>query len=145
MAEIFIYSSLDLREARGNLEDDLEEFLEGIGETTGGGGGMPGWNVDLKIHTDEDLSNRMDALLDFLRKWGVPPDTYFEVYQDDDYDEQEERYKNPPRRYNVFSTATLMEDLVYSIKSSLAALAKRVPMEEPDGWQAIKQDLQKTF
>ena len=51
MAEIFIYSSLDLREARGNLEDDLEEFLEETGETTGGGGGMSGWNVDLKFHT----------------------------------------------------------------------------------------------
>ena len=37
--QIYIYSAEPLKEARGNLEDDLDDFLQDAGEVSGGGSG----------------------------------------------------------------------------------------------------------
>lgn len=79
MAFIDIYSSQPLDYARGNLEDDLDEFLNGYGETCGGGGGERGWNIDLEINDDEDLGEWVQAVVTFLRGLKVPPDTYLKT------------------------------------------------------------------
>ena len=79
--EVFIYSkrsSPALEEGRGGLEEDLEEFLAGAGEVTGGGGGDRGWNVDLEIWGD--VEPWLERLCQFLRDWGVPGDTYLCIF-----------------------------------------------------------------
>jgi len=133
MIDVCIYSSMDLREARGGLEDDLEEFLDAFGEVAGGGGGAPGWNIDLELFSDEDLSWNINELLDFLREWGVPPDTYLTVSQQDNNTEQS--------RYNVFDSAAL----VSGIKTNLAILKRRTATDDSAGWEAIRQDLLNTL
>lgn len=78
---IYIYSSQILREPRGNLEVDLDDFLKDAGEVTGGGGGERGWNIDLEI---EGATGWWPSrIADFLWNWGVPLDTYLSVYEDD--------------------------------------------------------------
>ncbi len=81
---IYIYSSRSSpaleREGRGGLEDDLEEFLGGAGEVTGGGSGERGWNVDLEVAGD--MEAWIPRLRAFLREWGVPEDTYLKVYRE---------------------------------------------------------------
>ena len=80
---VFLYSKQSsdrLRdEGRGGLEDDLDEFLKGVGETTGGGSGAGGWNLDLEFEEGVDLDVWVEKLISFLRRWGVPQDTYLDV------------------------------------------------------------------
>jgi hypothetical protein len=113
MAEIFIYSSLDLREARGNLENDLEDFLEESGSVTGGGGGSRGWNIDLEVD-DENLPEHIEKIKLFLSDWGVPPDTDFDVYKIENSIEVSSRYY-------VFSSREILD----WIKTTLTFLYKR--------------------
>lgn len=129
MAEIFLYSSLDLREARGNLEDDLSDFLGEAGEVTGGGSGTHGWNIDLQV-SDEALPGLLEKLTEFLTEWGVPPDTHFDVWEVRDGEERN-------TRYDVFATA----EVVNWIKITLAFLADRLAAD-PSGWKAVKQEIQ---
>jgi hypothetical protein len=83
-ADIYIYSSKSspaLRsEGRGGLEDDLEEFLSAAGEVTGGGAGNTGWNIDLHFHDASELEQWLERLAGFLRDWGVPDDTFLDVF-----------------------------------------------------------------
>jgi len=132
MIDIYIYSSMSLREARGGLEDDLDEFLDESGEVTGGGGGAPGWNIDLELYSDDDLPKHIEQLLAYLRVWGVPPDTYVKVSRHDNDTEQ--------TRHDVFDAAAL----VSAIKINLAILKKRTT-EDAAGWEATRQDLLKTL
>ena len=132
MAEIFIYSSLSLREARGNLEDDLDDYLGETGEVTGGGGGMRGWNIDLEV-SDDALPKMIERLTDFLTEWGVPPDTHFDVWE-----VRDGRKHNT--RYDVFDTAEVID----WVKITLTFLAKRLATD-PAGWQAVKQELDATL
>ena len=129
MAEIFIYSSLNLREARGNLEDDLADFLDDAGRISGGGGGARGWNIDLEV-TDKALPEWIEKVKDFLVGWGVPPDTFLDVWEVKDGVEQNTRYE-------VFDTPEVME----WINTTLTFLAERM-VTNPLGWQAIKQEIQ---
>jgi len=91
---VFLYSSLNTgrlkEEGRSGLEDDLDEFLEGAGETTGGGSGSAGWNVDVELEDHADLNVWVDRVVLFLRKWQVPEDTVLDV--------------NGQRRVSVFGT-----------------------------------------
>ena len=93
---IYIYSERSLREARGSLEDDLEDFLGEAGEVTGGGGGERGWNIDLELFEDESAEQWIERLVVFLREWGVPEDAYLKVFPDDWVQGTE------PRRVAVF-------------------------------------------
>ena len=84
--EVFVYSRQGnqklVEEGRQGLEDDLEAFLDGAGEVTGGGSGEVGWNIDLEINTPWPFARRwVPRLCGFLRQWGVPPDTYLMVGQ----------------------------------------------------------------
>ena len=81
MIEIYIYSNLELKEPRGNLEDDLEEFLEDNGEVSGAGSGEKGWNIDLNIH--DVVVVWPYKIKNFLKEWGVPEDCYLKVYHHD--------------------------------------------------------------
>ena len=129
MAEIFIYSSISLREARGNLEDDLEEFHGSTFEVTGGGGGERGWNIDLEV-SDDNLANSVEKLQEYLSGWGVPPDTDFDVYVMRNGAEEE-------TRYDVFDTSTV----VTWINTALVYLSERLA-SNPLAWQALKQEIE---
>jgi hypothetical protein len=76
---VFIYSYQRLSEPRIDLEDDLEDFLSGAGEVTGGGVGSNGWNIDLELRDDADVEHWADRLAGFLRDRGVPKDTFLEI------------------------------------------------------------------
>ena len=128
MADIYIYSSLPLWDARGSLEDDIAEYVNGV-EVTGGGGGSRGWNIDLEA-ADADLPKVIPRLLEFLRAGYVPPDTHFDVII-------ERRGKMSKTRYDVFGTPEVME----WIKSALTFLADRFAAN-PSGWQSVKADIQ---
>ena len=81
---IYIYSKLDLGQSRGNLEDDIQDHFEDEIEVTGGGQGQGGWNVDLELlEEDDDVHCFADKLVKFLQKWGVPRDTYLDLYESD--------------------------------------------------------------
>lgn len=47
--EVFIYGVPDLGAPRDEIEDRIEEFLQGRGEVTGGGAGASGVNLDIEI------------------------------------------------------------------------------------------------
>ena len=94
---IYIYSALALGQARGNLEDDIQDQFEEEIEVAGGGGGQLGWNVDLELlQEDADVQQFAKKLAKFLRKWGVPRDTYLDLYASDWVEGQK------PTRLNVF-------------------------------------------
>ena len=92
--DVYIYSSQHLQEARGDLEDDLDDFLSGAGEVTGGGLGEVGWNIDLRLEDSADVEDLAHRLVLFLRDRGVPEDTFFEVCTD----------RTEPRRVEVFAS-----------------------------------------
>lgn len=78
---VYMYSSLPLHcDGRDVLEDDPGEFLGTAGEVTGGGSGDRGWNLDLMVFDDVSVERWIERLTDFLRSWGAPVDTYFQVY-----------------------------------------------------------------
>jgi hypothetical protein len=89
---VYIYSKRRLQEARGNLEDDLDDLLSGAGEVTGGGVGEMGWNIDVELEDTASVETWIHRLAEFLRGWGVPQDTLFEVISDG----------SEPRRVDVF-------------------------------------------
>jgi hypothetical protein len=99
--DIFIYSSQSSpalqREGRQGLEDDLDEFLAGVGETTGGGSGVGGWNIDLALAEGVPVEEWAERLVAFLQEWGVPRDTYFHIIPPDWVQGQK------PRRIDVFA------------------------------------------
>jgi hypothetical protein len=86
-ATIYLYSKLPLCRSRGDLEDDVEALLGAEGECVGGGGGVgkPGWNLDFEIVDLDRLDFWMQRLVEFLREWGVPPDTYLDGWSGDDH------------------------------------------------------------
>jgi hypothetical protein len=100
---IYIYSKQSSptleREGRFGLEDDLEAFLAGVGEVTGGGSATKvcQWNIDLELTADAELETWIARISDFLRNWGVPEDTHFVIVPDDWAKGVE------TRRVNVFS------------------------------------------
>src|SRR5437016_8258209 len=75
-ADIYVYSKLPLGRSRDDLEEDIEALLGDEGECIGRGRGKPGWNVDFEIFDPDRLDFWMRRLVEFLREWGVPPDTY---------------------------------------------------------------------
>jgi len=87
---IHIYSMLSLGQSRGDLEDDIQDRFNGEVEVAGGGQGQGGWNVDLEL-LDEgaDVHRFATILVTFLQKWGVPSDTYLNVFSSDWVDGQE--------------------------------------------------------
>src|SRR4051812_23691466 len=93
---ILIYSKQMLREARGDLEDDLDAFLVGSGEVTGGGLGESGWNIDVVLEDTVDDEHWAYRLAEFLREWGVPGDTFFEVVPD----------QGKPREVRIFANGS---------------------------------------
>ncbi len=59
---------------RSGIEDDLAEALEcdGLGEVTGGGGGVRGSNIDIDIEDDSRLEEALDRIRRILRDLRVP-------------------------------------------------------------------------
>jgi hypothetical protein len=80
MIEIIINSKTPLTKSRGDLEYDIEELIEGSGEWAGGGGGQRGWDIVLEIYDDAQAERWLRTLTTFLRKWGVPEDTFLEAW-----------------------------------------------------------------
>ena len=95
-AEIYIYSARHMQESRTSLEDDLEDEFERFLAVTGGGGGVGGWNIDIELASDVNLDDVLPKIVRFLREWGVPEDTYLDIYPPD-WEEGE-----APRRVDVF-------------------------------------------
>lgn len=75
--EIFIYFKLnpDTNIDRDELEDEIDEFLDGKGEVTGGGAGIDGANIDVELF-DESIKER---LLERLRELPFSEDTYYVI------------------------------------------------------------------
>jgi hypothetical protein len=76
--DVFIYSSLPLKDARQALEDDIDELLMDLGEVTGGGAGTSGWNIDIELYEDPNTEKTLSRLKRFLQEWPVPEDTLIE-------------------------------------------------------------------
>lgn len=99
--DIFIYSSQSspaLEVGLSALEDDLDELLSDVGEITGGGVGIGGWNIDIALNDGVPVEEWVERLVVFLREWGVPQDTYFLIVPSDWIEGQ------PQRRVAVFET-----------------------------------------
>ena len=111
MVEIYIYASIGLRLARGNLEDDIESMLGSAVKVTGGGGGDCGWNIDLEVD-DAILADPIEKVKAFLFGWGVPPDTYLDVWHGEGH----------RTRHDVHDTPEVMD----WVKATLAFLAERL-------------------
>jgi hypothetical protein len=80
--EVHIYSRTELRRPRVDLEDAIEARFGDDVEVAGGGQGGDGWNVDLAMpHEDADVQHFLEALVVFLRTWGVPTDTVLRVFE----------------------------------------------------------------
>lgn len=126
MVEIYIYSSICLREPRGNLEDDLASILGSAVTVTGGGGGDRGWNIDLEVD-NVALPDPIEKVKAFLRGWGVPPDTHLDVW-----DSAEKR-----TRHDVYDTGEVMD----WINTTLAFLAERLATN-PTGWRDVEREIQ---
>jgi len=92
---VFIYSEQFLHSARSELEDDLAVFLGQTGQIAGGGSGVSGWNIDIELTNNIDVTDWIDRFSEFLQEWGVPEDTYFDVI-DDDSNERMQFYVFPP-------------------------------------------------
>ncbi|MBR1854189.1 MAG: hypothetical protein IJ794_13780 [Lachnospiraceae bacterium] len=75
--EIFIYFQMkpDTNIDRNELEDAIDEFLDGKGEVTGGGAGIDGANIDVELF-DEGIKGR---LIERLRELPFAEDTYYVV------------------------------------------------------------------
>jgi hypothetical protein len=91
MADIYIYSTQPLKDARGALEDDIDEKFAGVLEVSGGGAGNRYWNIDIALSEDADLESVVQQLVAFLREWGVPSDTYMHVVPSDWVEGQAQR------------------------------------------------------
>lgn len=77
--EIFIYSSTPLEDAKGEIEDAIEEALEGVCEVTGGGTGTEGWNIDLWVSDEQQERDVLEVLRTVLMRFGVA-DPRFDVH-----------------------------------------------------------------
>ena len=68
--DVFIYTNDSLGCDRNEVEDALEEALEGMGEVTGGGSGQRGSNWDLEIrenHSEEEVLHLIRTVLKNLK------------------------------------------------------------------------------
>jgi hypothetical protein len=102
MVEIIVNSNTSLGKPRGDLEYDIEELIEGSGECAGGGGGKGGWDIVLEIYDDAQVQRWLKRLAAFLRKWGVPEDTFLEAWDGEKRIDRVEvfpasGYPKPPR------------------------------------------------
>ena len=61
-------------QGRSEIEDPLQEALEqaGIGEVTGGGGGVRGSNVDVEITHEKDFEVGLGLIRQILQSLDVP-------------------------------------------------------------------------
>lgn len=78
--EVFIYGSPDLGSPRDEVEDRIQDFLEGRGEVTGAGAGTSGVNVDIELFgTAVDLGEILAGLRRILIECGAPQGSKFVV------------------------------------------------------------------
>jgi hypothetical protein len=61
----------------GDLEDVIDDVLGERGETTGGGWGNRGGNVDVELYDDADWERTLGELVGPLIEEGVPLDAWF--------------------------------------------------------------------
>jgi hypothetical protein len=83
-AEIHIYCPTGKGgAARGDLEYDLEAFLAGNGEITGGGSGVERYNIDVELAEGADWEEWVVRIRDFLRQQEARHGTFFNVFPPD--------------------------------------------------------------
>ena len=66
---------------RSDLEDELEDWLDGRAEVSGGGSGADGWDIDLDVPSATVPEEFVQALLEFLRSHGASPDVKVRVVE----------------------------------------------------------------
>lgn len=73
-------------QSRDEIEDPLAQGLEdsGIGEVTGGGGGMGSHTIDVEMSDDLATDDAAKRLLDHLKKAGAPHGTTIRAGSPDD-------------------------------------------------------------
>lgn len=73
-------SSLRLAmEGRRSLEEDLSDFLAGVGQVVGGAEREPGWEIALRLNDGVDPDPWLAQLCSYLRRWDVPRDAALRV------------------------------------------------------------------
>lgn len=80
MSEIYIGSSYLLPVARGWVEDEIDRTINGLGEVSGGGQGVSGWNIDVEIYKKKDVINAARLIKPVLISNGAANDTTMSVY-----------------------------------------------------------------
>ena len=71
--EIFVYGNETLSCSIGELEDAVFSRVEGIGDVTGSGCGVNGWNLDLEFDTPNLFVPILHAVLEALHEQDVDP------------------------------------------------------------------------
>jgi hypothetical protein len=66
---------------RGDLEDAIEEWLDGRAEVCGGGSGEGGWDIDLEVPGATVPEGFVQELLAFLRAHGPSPEVAVRVVE----------------------------------------------------------------
>jgi hypothetical protein len=79
---IYVYAGLDEDDElyRDDLEDALRGLVKGVGQLTGAGSGLEGFNVDLSLPDGEDIDSWTIRIVELLKRLGAGPRTFFEVY-----------------------------------------------------------------
>ena len=81
--DVFIYFPDRLPYGRDELEDALNEALDGLGEVSGGGSGETGSNIDIEIFDEELTKSQIAALVrDALSTYNLPPSCYMTIEND---------------------------------------------------------------
>jgi hypothetical protein len=79
--DIYVYAGMDDDELyRDDLEDALRGLAKDVGQVTGAGSGVEGFNVDLSLPDGEDIDAWTVRLVKLLKRLGAGPRTFFVVY-----------------------------------------------------------------
>ena len=72
--DIFVYIGVGSTSSRDEIEEAIDEILDGRGEVTGGGSGVNGSNIDIEIFDDNDTKGIQEVKA-VLRSFNLPSDT----------------------------------------------------------------------
>lgn len=72
--DIFVYIGIGFTSPRDQIEEAIDDLLNGRGEVTGGGSGINGSNIDIEIFDDND-KEAVQEIKAVLSSFDLPSDT----------------------------------------------------------------------
>ncbi|MBF8192495.1 hypothetical protein ITP53_43815 [Nonomuraea sp. K274] len=87
--ELFIYWFGDAWVSRADVEDTIDEVLDGEGEVTGGGTGDTGGNIDIEIFDDANVERLMVEVAKTVST-DLPANAFYRLAYDKDQHQWQE-------------------------------------------------------